>query len=88
MLQRVALAEDEKNIYMLQMSESFFAEISKMCMIMELRCLHLLHTSLRLSLSLFQHSPLLTPARFFSFLLDAGSFLLARPLCHIGSGLS
>lgn len=73
------------------MSESFFAGVSKMCMIMELRCLHLLHTSLHLSLSLSQHSPLLTqlpPARFFSFLLDAGSSLLTRPLCHIGSGLS
>lgn len=42
---------------MLQMSESFFAGVSKMCMIMELRCLHLLHTSLHLSLSLSLNTP-------------------------------
>ncbi len=96
MLHNVALAEDEqfeerwcrqeKGIFFFFLKQLALAGISKMCMIMELRYLHLLHTFLHLSLS--QHYP---PHTLSSLLL---SFYLSMDpssssaLCHIGSGLS
>lgn len=63
------------------------AGISEVCMIMELSYLRRLHTpTATLSVALCStHSHTLPPA---PFILKSESFLLARPLCHIGSGLS